>query len=337
MPPTSDTVTSEMQPAVSVTSPLLVGAAAAQKAAVITSTNNIFPMIQGLLALSTVPILISLMVAASQKHSGSYPYLYRIMWAGAFLLNLITVSLPGRFDGAASVSTGRVEFPWNTVFAPAPWAFAIWGVIYLSETLLVGWIAALGLPIQALKNAAPYWVAGNMFQAVWTFLFRPKFRSLLWLPMSALALGSACLFGAQGELTKAILPSMSVMEKVTLIALRSPISLHASWLTAASLLNLNAWVSLSGASLGFQVAVGFASAYFAAIAGAAFSILRGDPLVALVIAWALAALSSQTREKCQVATLPESTVHALALTEKVLSNILIGTAIAAPSISKALF
>jgi hypothetical protein len=322
-----------MKSSMSVNAPLLVGAAVAQTGqSAIPSTSNVFPLIQAFLALSAVPIAVALI----NKEIKPSSYLYRIFWAAAFIVNLITVSIPGRFDGNVSASSGKVEFPWNTVFAPAPWAFAIWGVIYLGETIMVSYIGALGTPVQALKNAAPYWVAGNLFQAVWTFLFRQKFKGLLWLPMTALALGSASLFGAHGELTAAIIPSLNIWDKVRLIALRSPISLHASWLTAAALLNLNAWVSLSGATLGFQVAVGFASAYFAAIAGAVIAVRRGDPLVALVIAWALAALSSQTTLKCQVAALPASTVEALALTEKVLSNILIGTAFVAPTLSKAM-
>lgn len=88
--------------------------------------------------------------------------------------------------------------------------------------------------------------------------------------------------------------------------------------------------------IGIQVAVGFASAYFASIAGMIISVSRGDPLVALVVAWALRALSSQTLDDCQVKELPKSTVEALALTEIVLSNILIGTAVASPILSRTL-
>jgi hypothetical protein len=308
-----------MKSSASVNTPLIVVPAVTQSTAnVAFSAGSAFLVFQAMVALGAVPIIVTLLEKQIQKS----PMFYRIVWVGAFIVNLITVSIPGRFDGTVSDSTGKPEFPWRTVFAPAPWAFAIWGIIYFSEGLL------------ALKSAAAYWAAGSLFQAVWTALFRPRFHKLLWLPMIALALGSAALFGAHGILTDAILPSMDVWEKARLIALRSPISLHATWLTAAALLNLNAWISVSQASLGCQVAVGFASAYIAAIAGAVIAVRRGDPLVALVVAWALAALASQTREKCEVAALPGSTVEALALTEKTLSNLLLPLAIAAPTLSK---
>ena len=321
-----------MKPSASINTPLMVASAVTQPTAthVASTAGTASLVIQAMVALGAVPVVIALLEKQIQKS----PLFYRLVWVGAFIVNLITVSIPGRFDGAVSESNGKKEFPWTTVFAPAPWAFAIWGVIYLGEGLLVTYVGTLGIPIAALRSAAAYWAAGNLFQAVWTALFRPRFYKLLWLPMTSLALGSAALFKAHGILTSAILPSMDVWEKARLIALRSPISLHATWLTAAALLNLNAWVSLSQTSLGCQVAVGFASAYFAAIAGAVIAVRRGDPLVALVVAWALAALASKTREKCQVADLPGSTVEALALTEKTLSNLLLPLAIAAPTLSK---
>jgi hypothetical protein len=274
-------------------------------------------------------------LAFANKYIKSSNWAYRAVWVVAFLVNLVTVSIPGRFDGQVAAGNGKVDFPWRTVFAPAGWAFAIWGVIYSSELLLVGYVGVVGLPMQAFKRAAPYWAAGNLFQGIWTFLFRENFKSQMWLPMISLALGSASLFTAHGEFTQAILPSMKLWEKARLIALRSPISLHATWLTGASLLNLNSWAALSQKTLGFQVALGFASAYFVAAAGIIISVKRGDPFVALVVAWTLAALSSKTKENCDVKELPSSTVDALALTEKVLSNILIGTAVAAP-LSRAL-
>ena len=316
----------------SVNSPLLVSAAAAQTTAVAPSTSNVLPILQALILLSAVPVAISF----ANKSVKNSPYLFRVIWVVAYLVNLITVSIPGRFDGKVAAGNGKVDFPWRTVFAPAGWAFAIWGIIYLGETIMVGYIGSIGLPMDALRKAAPYWAMGNLFQAVWTFLFREQYKMLMWLPMLSLALGSASLFAAHGELTNAILPAMNIWEKVRIIAIRSPISLHATWLTAASLLNLNAWAALSGTSLGTQVALGFASSYFVAIAGAVIAVKQRDPLVALVVAWALAALSYQTKEKCQVAEFSPSTVEALALTEKVLSNILIGTAVVAPTIGRTL-
>jgi hypothetical protein len=318
-----------------VNSPLII-TASASKAIQVDSDSKIFGISVLSLRITETFIFflaVPIILAYAKKFITDGPYAYRFVWVGAFLLNLATVSIPGRFDSAVAAGGGKVSFPWRTVFAPAGWAFAIWGIIYSGEALLVSYVGAIGTPMLALKNAAVYWLAGSIYQAKWTFLFREQFINNLYLPMISLALGSASLFAAHGALTEAIYPSMDIWEKIQLIAIRSPISLHATWLTAASLLNLNAWTSRSGVSLGGQVAVGFATAYFASIVGIVISVARGDPLVALVVAWALRAVSSQTLKNCQVKELPQSTVEALALTEKILSNFLLGTALATPVLS----
>lgn len=279
-------------------------------------------------------IPLAILSPQSKKLINGHPWFYRLLWVGAFMINLYTVSLPGRFDSqaaASSKSSSTSGFPWNTVFAPAGWAFAIWGVIYLGETIVTAYVGLLGRPFDYIRKSTPYFVAGNLFQSIWCFAFRPKFKQSLWLPMSLLAAGAASLFYCHNELTKGIdalwLPDLfalnmslsrfltfeNLWKKLILLVVRFPISLHATWLTAASLLNLNAWGAVSNISVGDQVALGFFSAYFATIAGALLSFKQGDPFIAITVAWALAALAAQTKNRCQV-DLPIDTIDALART-----------------------
>jgi len=59
---------------------------------------------------------------------------WRLACAVAFALNVAAVSLPGRYDGDVKVAAdGSAQFGWDSLFTPAPYAFAIWGVIYLGE------------------------------------------------------------------------------------------------------------------------------------------------------------------------------------------------------------
>ena len=132
--------------------------------------------------------------------------MYRILWVVAFGLNLYTVSLPGRFDSEAArsskTSSSSSAFPWQTVFAPAGWAFAIWGVIYLGEMLITLYVGLVGKPFDAIRKSSIYWGAGNLFQSIWCLAFRPKFKQSLWLPMSLLASGAVSLFFCHYELSK---------------------------------------------------------------------------------------------------------------------------------------
>lgn len=103
----------------------------------------------------------------------------RVFWVGAFLVNLLTLSIPGRFDSDVANDGAKDpinNFPWKTLFAPASWAFAIWGVIYVSEAMLTAYIGAFGRPMEVLQKAAPFWIAGNLFQVPY-----PWSQSLIFL------------------------------------------------------------------------------------------------------------------------------------------------------------
>lgn len=155
------------------------------------------------------------------------PWAYKLIWVAAFACNLYTVGLPGRFDGQAAqasqaakaggkTSNSKEFNAWKTVFQPAGWAFAIWGIIYLGETIGTLYVAAVGRPAEALKTALPYWVAGNLFQSLWCFAFRERFRRRLYLPASLLFLAGCSFAAAQRALTEAIKVPPTVTYRLTL-------------------------------------------------------------------------------------------------------------------------
>lgn len=294
----------------------------------------------------------------SDSNSDVPSWLYKLVWAGAFLLNLVTVSLPGRFDGEASreskLENGvEVTTPvWYTLFEPSGWAFAIWGVIYLTETILtvVATVVTQGnsqdsvasTVAVAFQKATPWWLAGNLFQALWCFAFRPAFKNFLWVPMSLLALGAVSFGGVHREFTTALAalpasPPFSI-RGLCLLLMRFPLALHTGWLSAATLLNFNAWVSVSKALLRTQVSTAFLSAYIGAAVGIVLAVKTQDPFLALTVAWALAAVSSRTYEKVapvddkqkkpkDAIAVPPVIHDSLAFTEKWLSTSLVALAI----------
>mmetsp|Transcript_1117 Transcript_1117/g.1819 ORF Transcript_1117/g.1819 Transcript_1117/m.1819 type:complete len:328 (+) Transcript_1117:145-1128(+) len=315
------------------------GAAASVITAAAATKGDIVPVPQMKFALITLAIAVIPSLAIwLNKATRSNALLYRVAWVGAFIINLITVSIPGRFDGQTTSDNTRADIPWKSLFEPSGWAFAIWGVIYLSELLVTLYVGGIGEPVAALTKAVPYWLMGNLFQSAWCFAFCPEFRSVLWLPMILLALGSGSLALAHNELTFAInnlSDAFNAGSKIKLLLLRFPFALHTGWLAAASLLNLNAWISVSKYSMDQQITTAFLSAYLGAAVGAGLSIRSGDPLIALTVAWALAALSDRTAQKVaeQPAVISPDTQKALSLTEKGLSYLLaaIGAGVAAPT------
>lgn len=267
----------------------------------------------------------------------------RTLWAAAFALNLFTVSLPGRFDGQAvelqkqkdaakspeEIKKIESEMPWVTLFEPAPWAFAIWGVIYSSELLLTAFVTIFGhMQASMIEKATPYWLAGNMFQSLWCLCFRPSFRKVLWLPMMFLALASTSFFAAHREITLLITASKTpFMGKFGLLLCRFPLALHAAWLAAATVLNLNAWISVSNASTAFQVPVAYLSGLIAFAVGGLMTVFSGDPWIALTAAWALSAVRSRTILKLAKAGKSAQVLQSLAKMEQVWVALLLAIAV----------
>lgn len=260
-----------------------------------------------------------------------FPWSFRVAWTLSFLCNVIFVSIPGRFDGVADAD---INIGWETVFAPAGYAFAIWGMIYLGELLITLYTGLYGIPDHPLRDATIWWTFGNIFQSLWCAAFRPQFKSFLWLPSSLLGLAAISLFKVHDVLTNSILDSsQSLWTKIGLTAFRAPVSLHAGWLAAATLLNLNGWAAMSQISMGSQVALAFGSSYIAFILGLFIAIRQRDPLVALTVAWALGAIAYQTKEKSKL-NLSAETKEALVKTEGFLAKVLVSAALGIPVVLK---
>lgn len=306
-----------MSAAVTVTSPLLS----------LVNVNPSFPVGSLILILATTFVIPTLLSRFSNQLQSSN--VYRYSWVIAFILNCICVSIPGRFDG--QMEDGRIAVVWRTLFAPSGWAFAIWGVIYLGELLASTGIAFLGN--SSVRKASVFWLAGNLFQCLWCFAFRPQFKQALWLPSLLLALGAVSFGSSHRELTLQLAQAPDTWSRVALLLLRFPIALHTGWLAAAALLNLNGWVAVSNVSLDKQLAIATASAYLATALGFAYTLYSGDSFVGFTVAWALAALADKTANNCDVDAGPVA-VQALALTERALSTWLLITSPAAPFVHK---
>ena len=77
-----------------------------------------------------------------------------------FLINVASVSLPGRFD--SEVDPKNMAFPWPTLFSPAGFAFAIWGVIYMGEVAGLVVLATNPELASAAEPASRAWFCANV-------------------------------------------------------------------------------------------------------------------------------------------------------------------------------
>lgn len=201
----------------------------------------------------------------------------------------MAVALPGRFDADPEVLKNS---PWPTIFNPAGFTFAIWGVIYLGE--LAGTAAVLrssagGALERAVDASNDAWLAANVAQAAWCAAFRPWALSRLWLPTLLLATTALCLFVAQLRAFGA----ESTIEPLGLgprLLVLVPRSIHLGWVSAATLVNLNAWLGYKRLGPALALAGAILSIAGALLLGVLYTCV-GAPTAAAALAWALLGLS----------------------------------------------
>ena len=213
--------------------------------------------------------------------------------------------------------------PWHTLFEPATWSFSIWALIYFSELALTVYVLVAGIPPDLFQMMVPYWLAGNWFQALWCFAFRPEFKHALWVPMGCLGLASVT-FGIAHYKCTVYMQGMHLLAKCAMMLFRFPLALHTAWLACATLLTLNSWLSVSQAKRVVQIIAAFSSAFLAAFLGIASMYYTQDAIIGLTFAWALDGLACRALECSYVPQelASQDIYETLSNTESWLSNLL---------------
>mmetsp|Transcript_111884 Transcript_111884/g.349603 ORF Transcript_111884/g.349603 Transcript_111884/m.349603 type:complete len:294 (-) Transcript_111884:91-972(-) len=211
------------------------------------------------------------------------PRAWQLANALAFVANVVAVRSIPRLD-----SGNPMLQPLNYL-TPAPYAFAIWGIIYFLEYALVCWQLLPSARTDLLRRVSPWWCGANACQVLWCCTFRPRFDSpgLLWISAVALSGIAACLDRAHA-----------------LVALRreasggpilyAPITLHYGWTTAAALVNWNGYAARCTAAAVPKLAVALLSAALAGSLGCSVAVERRSALYGCTVAWALLAVGLQT-------------------------------------------
>lgn len=207
-------------------------------------------------------------------------------------------------------TTGEISAKYPSLFTPAGFTFAIWGLIYLSLAAFVIYQALPGQRnSQTIAKITPLFVANCLANAAWIFAWH---YDLLWLSLLLMVVTLLTLVQIYRLLSAAGKPA-SVTEW---LFLRLPFALYTGWITVATIANISVLQTANGWDEAGLSAVDWTLLKLA-LAGAigATVILRArDIAYVLVIAWAAFGIASK-----QVAT-PE--VVGAATTLSVLAVIL---------------
>jgi len=176
----------------------------------------------------------------------------------------------------------------QTLITPAGWAFSIWGALYLGS-LVFSLLQFTSAGRDSALFAALRWPAAGAFlgNALWA----------TWVQLGDIdAVSTLIIFGSLVSILIAYrriatwTASFSVAERWGAIL---PLSALASWLTAASIVNVAATLRYYGVDAASDVAPLTSAAIIVVgglIAAAALARGKGNPPFALVFLWALAAI-----------------------------------------------
>lgn len=253
----------------------------------------------------------------AQAAAGTAPLtLLQVANVTAFALNCATVSVPGRIDGQQDEDMRRGALNPNkptatrqsesaplqeasrpaydrtystsrgrTMVSPSGWAFAIWGPIYLGETLFVAsqFFPQMGLESVLPSITAPF-VAANLFQSLWCVSFRPAYTD--W----ASYISPCMLAGTAYSLSQINAVATTTTAFTMPWFLMLPMSIHFGWTSAATLVNLSGSIAMKPTNSNRAVtAVGHGSAVMATALGVVLTLVRATPTYGFTLAWALSA------------------------------------------------
>lgn len=203
----------------------------------------------------------------------------------AYILNVVITYVIGASNLFSLPTNAELSEKYQTIVTPAGWAFAIWGIIFISQLVWVVYQTAV--PSQRSSpfvSAVAYnyvWVC--VAQIGWTlcFTFEVIFPSVV------------CMLGILLFLARIVFALNDQFSIKDYILWKFPFTLHCGWIIAASIVNINVmlvYLELSAIVL-FYSAIGS----LVALLAVAMSFLAKDSVVVVPVIWALFGVQSELK------------------------------------------
>jgi translocator protein len=187
--------------------------------------------------------------------------------------------------GAPAPTVADISDKYPTLFTPAGFVFAIWGLIY-GATLLYAMSALLPsqLDVRLHDRVAPWLLAANLLSSLWIVCFTTEHFVPSLLIIAAILICCVVMYS---------LVSAHLVSEHLSHFWRLPFGLWMSWLAVATLANLCLTLTAAGVPA-WPVSAPVWTAIllvFAGVAAVSLSSLFLDPVVTLVVSWATAAIA----------------------------------------------
>ncbi len=214
--------------------------------------------------------------------------MWRWVAAAIFLVMFIINGIAGATTLLNGQNTADVSATYPTLFTPAGYVFAIWGVIYLLVFLYtlfqLGWLGKIsGKKDKAITKLTPYFVALSVVNTVWIFAWQ---YNVIWLATLLIITMLVMLIKINEVLYKL---DFSKREKWLM---KYPFSVYFGWLTVATVANIAVWlVSVNWDGWGISPNSWLVGILWVAAAVGVVAALRNkDWLYGTVFVWAYAGI-----------------------------------------------
>ncbi len=223
-------------------------------------------------------------------------------WGGVIiaLMLVVTVNWLANWLPIGGQATGDVSAKYGSLFTPAGFTFAIWGIIYLG---LFVYTITQALPSQrnkpALTQIGKFFILSCIFNGAWMFAWHWEYIAVSFLLMVGMLVTLIQVYRTIQHSDETLSPAITL-----------PFSLYVAWISVATIANFS---SLQTALEANELGLSFVNwtllkLAIAGTVGASVLIIKKDIAYVLVIGWAAYGISVK-----QAAT-PEVAGAALTLT-----------------------
>jgi hypothetical protein len=219
----------------------------------------------------------------------------RVAWLRWIALAVVVANvafnyLYDRIDWLALPSIGEQSARVHAMFTPAPYTFAIWGLVYFAFVAFAVWELAADARGQRLDRLAKPLIVVNVLASLWIVVFGHGL-----LGLSVLVIATMCAAGA----------SMYVHTRTHVNGwVAAAFSLFFAWICVATLSASALWLAdlgFTGGPLGENAWTALL-ALMAGALGAWMALRYNDPVYPLVIAWAIFGVHIATERVAQPAS-----------------------------------
>jgi len=173
-----------------------------------------------------------------------------------------------------------------TLFTPAGWAFAIWGIIFGLEGISVLWMNDISSLGPCAEQGSKYWLYACFFQSGWTIAFALNKIPLAMILMLCIY---ASMYMCYTGFNQCSVNDQSIIWYILGVL---PYCIHCAWVGGASIVSMNISAAYLHLHPSTQLQLAWSSTVAVIGLALGMSFWHKEPTFAIVGAWALHAVSA---------------------------------------------